>query len=67
MNHATTQEELILDHLLKGKTLTAREAFLEWGILRLAARIYSLKQVVAIEVRTIRQGKRSWAQYRLVP
>lgn len=39
-----TQCEQVLQHLRSGKTITTREAFTDFGITRLAARIHELRQ-----------------------
>lgn len=39
-----TQNQQVLAHLKQGKTLTPIEALREYGIFRLAARIYNLKE-----------------------
>jgi hypothetical protein len=40
----TPQDRKVLDHLSSGKTLTQLEAFGVYGIFRLGARVWSLKQ-----------------------
>lgn len=39
-----TQYDVILDHLREHKTITSREAFLEYGVTRLSAVIFVLKR-----------------------
>lgn len=39
-----TQNQQVLAHLKQGKTLTPIEALREYGIFRLAARVYELKK-----------------------
>ena len=39
-----SQKELILAHLLKGKSITAREAIAYFNIIRLSAIIWTLKK-----------------------
>ena len=64
MQHRTQNGDII-DHLAKGKTLTAAQAYAKFGCLRLAARIAELRKVVHIETTLIWQGSRHWAQYRI--
>jgi len=40
---SVTQCKLLLAHLLSGASITPREAYNEWGIMRLGARIWDLK------------------------
>ena len=61
-----SQEQQILEHLQKGKSLTAMEALAKFGVFRLAARVRDLR-ASGHPVRTImetdkRTGKR-WARY----
>ena len=39
-----TQNEIVLEHLRKHKTITSWEAIMEYGITRLATRIFQLKE-----------------------
>ena len=39
-----TQNEMILSHLLEGKTITPAQAFTDFGCLRLAGRIFELRK-----------------------
>jgi hypothetical protein len=39
-----TQAQVILDHLLSGKPLTALDALNEYGCFRLAARVHELRR-----------------------
>lgn len=45
-----TQEELITDHLLSGKTLTPLEALEKFGCFRLAARIHEIRRAINVRV-----------------
>ena len=40
----TTQEQVLLNHFAKYKTITSIEAFELYGITRLSARIYDLRE-----------------------
>jgi hypothetical protein len=60
-----TQEDKVITWLAAGHTLTDLQAFDKWHIRRLAARIYELRKVVAIETKLIQRGRTRWAQYRL--
>lgn len=39
-----TQNDMILGHLLEGKSITSLDALKEYGCLRLSGRIYDLKK-----------------------
>ena len=39
-----TQNEMILSHLLEGKTITPAQAYADFGCLRLAGRIFELRK-----------------------
>jgi hypothetical protein len=39
-----TQNEMILSHLLEGKTITPAQAYTDFGCLRLAGRIFELRK-----------------------
>ena len=61
-----SQEALILAHLATGAELSPLEALQRFGCLRLGARIYALRQDgVDIVSRTVREGRKAWAAYRL--
>ncbi len=67
-----TQNQLILDHLEKYGRITAREAYENYGIMRLASRISDLKRqgyrfsTDRIKVAT-RRGEDAWVtDYRLL-
>ena len=66
-----TQEEQILDYMERNGSITPLEAMNEFGIMRLGARIYDLKESgVKIITETVtsknREGKRvRFARYRL--
>lgn len=60
-----TQGEMILRHMRDNGSISSAEAFTEYGIMRLAARIYDLRrQGYCIkgqqEERTNRFGKKIW-------
>lgn len=63
-----TQSEMILAHLKSGKPITPLEALRSYGIYRLGARIWDLKQqgysITAARV-TDRQSGKHYASYRL--
>lgn len=67
-----TQTKLILTHLLSAGSITPREAYNDYGIMRLGARIWDLKHMgynIITEVETAynRFGKPTrFAKYRLV-
>ena len=44
-NSNPTQAQVILDHLLSGKPLTALDALEQYGCFRLAARVFELKKM----------------------
>ena len=61
-----TQCGQILAHMRMFGSITPQEALDEYGCFRLAARISDLrKRGHAIETETIRNGRKSWASYRL--
>lgn len=57
---SATQEERLLNHLLKGHALTPMQALEQFGVFRLAARIHALRQAIQIEsaMFTTRSGRR---------
>jgi hypothetical protein len=62
-----SQNELILDHFLSGKTLTPMKALHVYGCTRLAARVYELKRRghdIQAEYKVDEMG-RGYAEYRL--
>lgn len=68
-----TQEEVVLDHLKEHGTITSKQAFQKYGITRLSAKIYCLRQkgynikspIVDVKSR-YGNGKAHVAEYRLV-
>lgn len=65
-NEGKTQCEQILAHIRMFGSITPQEALDEYGCFRLAARISDLrKRGHAIKTETIRNGRKSWASYRL--
>ena len=69
---SVTQCKLLLARLMSGASITPREAYNEWGIMRLGARIWDLKHMgynIITEQETAynRFGKPTrFAKYRLV-
>ena len=60
------QNDLILEHLLRGRTLTPLEALELYGCLRLAARVKNLRDDgYKIKTETRRLGRKRWAEYSL--
>ena len=56
-----TQEQQILQHLMKGKSITPLTALQEYNCFRLSSRIFSLKQQghpIETEIVTTSTGKR---------
>lgn len=64
-----SQKQLVLEYLLKGRSITQREAIAYWNIIRLGAIIYSLKKE-GYKFITLQKlnynGKGKYASYRLV-
>ena len=63
-----SQENLILNHLQQGKTITPLESLQLYGCFRLGARIMELKQQghnIVNEWET--NGKKRYAKYKLIP
>lgn len=66
-----TQEDMVLNHLKKYKTITSLEAIQEYGITRLSAKIYNLRKIGYLITNdwtsgTNRWGKKvSWVKYTL--
>jgi Helix-turn-helix domain len=50
---SATQEERLLNHLLKGHALTPMQALEQFGVFRLAARIHALRQAIQIDRKLI--------------
>lgn len=68
-----TQREMILDYMKKNDGITPWEAMKEFGIMRLGARIWDLKNIDGISItkemvtNKNRYGKRvAYARYKLV-
>lgn len=63
-----TQTEIVLAHLRTGNPITPMVALREYGIFRLGARIWDLRQQgIDIEKRIVtdKLTKKHWASYRL--
>ncbi len=61
-----SQKERILNHLLKGKTLTPLSALRLFGSLRLGAIIHELRRLYYISTTFIKVGKHKWvARYKM--
>jgi hypothetical protein len=62
-----TQEKGVLAYLNTGKAITPIQALNLFGCFRLAAVIFRLRDKgLNIETRTIRQGRKSYASYKLI-
>jgi hypothetical protein len=62
-----TQNELILDYLQKGKSITPLDALNKFGCFRLAARISDLrKDGLNIATKYVTKEGKNYASYRLV-
>jgi hypothetical protein len=62
-----TQNELILDYLQKGKSITPLDALNKFGCFRLAARISDLrKEGLNIATKYVTKEGKNYASYRLV-
>ena len=63
-----SQEQTILSHLKRGKSLTPLEAFNRFGCFRLSARIYDMRCAGYKIISTNKKvGKKHVAEYSLVP
>ena len=63
---AKSQKDKVLNHLLKGKTLTPLSALRLYGSLRLGAIIWILRESYFISMTPIKVGKRKWvARYKM--
>ena len=61
-----TQNELILEHLSKGNTLTSLEALEMFGCFRLASRISDLRRLGNnISSETVTKDRKSFSSYRM--
>jgi hypothetical protein len=63
-----SQEQLVLQHLKSGKSLTPIEALNRYGIFRLSARIHRLRDaghIIRTENITNPTGTKTYAAYRL--
>jgi hypothetical protein len=63
-----SQKQIVLDHLLAGKTLTPLKARAVYRIERLAARIFELKKAGHNIVCTVKldESGREYAEYRML-
>ncbi|MBQ1195045.1 MAG: hypothetical protein IIX44_02250 [Clostridia bacterium] len=62
-----TQNEIILDHIKKYGSITPRDAFERYDIMRLASRVSELRKSgvdIYTDIKTTKKGKR-YASYRL--
>lgn len=50
----TTQKQIILNYLLKGKGITQRKAITNWSIIRLSGIIYNLRNE-GIKIKSVRK------------
>lgn len=63
-----TQSQAILEHLQSGRTITPIEALNLYGVFRLGARIFDLKDAGHNIVNEWDgDGEKRWAKYRLIP
>lgn len=61
-----TQEETILDHLLKGRPITTMESITKYGIINLPGRIFDLrKRNYPISDKMVTKNKKSFKEYRI--
>ena len=61
-----THTSLILARLKSGKSITAALAYDRYGIMRLASRVFELRQRGhAIRSTLVRRDNKSWARYSL--
>jgi hypothetical protein len=59
-----TQQEQVLSHLQAGHTITPLEAFTQFGITRLAARVHELQERgYTIEAHAEKHGNKRYARY----
>ncbi len=59
-----SQSKQILDHLLTGEPITPIEALNQYGVFRLSARCFDLREKgFDIQAKTINTGKKSYASY----
>jgi len=66
METTTTQNFKILEHLKTGKTITPIDALMEFHCLRLAARVFNLReQGWPIHTDRITNGEKTYAEYSL--
>lgn len=65
MSHSNpTQAQVILDHLLAGKPLTALDALQQHGCFRLAARIHDLRKAgYDIQEETVSHNGKRYSRY----
>ncbi len=63
-----SQSAQILSYMKKGKAISPLTALQKFGCLRLAARIYDLRNSgYQIEAERVGEGATAWAEYRLKP
>jgi hypothetical protein len=64
MSHSNApQAQVILDHLLSGRPITAIDALNQYGCFRLAARIHELRKHHDIEEQIVTRNGKRYASY----
>lgn len=61
-----SQNQLILEHIKEGKTLTKLEALVLYGCMQLGTRINELRNIYghnAIKTEMVKRGNKTFAQY----
>ena len=58
-----SQNNQILDHLLKGRSITPIQALQWFGCFRLSARIHNLREEYPIETKHITKDNKTFASY----
>lgn len=56
----TTQKQIILNYLLKGKGITQRKAITNWSIIRLSGIIYNLRNE-GIKIKSVRKDNKLYS------
>jgi hypothetical protein len=67
MEMSKSQIYLVLEHLLTGQPLNTQQAWLRWGVTRLADKIYELRTRYGFKIDTemISDGTVKYAQYKM--
>ena len=68
-NEYETQNRKIKDHLLSGRSITSKEAIQEYGIYRLASRIFDFREIYgkeSVKAVRIQVGRKWWHKYTYV-